>query len=80
MEKTHPQVTTLAAGLLSLLFALNPGAYAAQSNEKPVAGGILNVGLGSDTPIIDPHITAYGVTALIARNVVDSLVGQAEDN
>jgi peptide/nickel transport system substrate-binding protein len=80
MEKTHPQVTTLAAGLLSLLFAFNPGAYAAQSNEKPVAGGILNVGLGSDTPIIDPHITAYGVTALIARNVVDSLVGQAEDN
>lgn len=41
---------------------------------------MLTVALGSDTPIIDPSITAYSVTALVTRNVVDSLVGQAEDN
>ncbi|GLW36115.1 peptide ABC transporter [Pectobacterium carotovorum subsp. carotovorum] len=80
MEKKTFNATTLATGLLSLLFALNPGAYAAQNSEKPVSGGVLNIGLGSDTPIIDPHITAYGVTALITRNIVDSLVGQALDN
>lgn len=76
----HPSAKLLTAGVLSLLFAFNPNAWSADNNEKPVQGGVLNVGLGSDTPIIDPHITAYGVTALIARNVVDSLVGQAEDN
>ncbi|MEE3651321.1 MULTISPECIES: ABC transporter substrate-binding protein [unclassified Brenneria] len=85
MEKNHqqrrfPTAKLLTAGAFSLLFTLNPSAWSADDTEKPVQGGILNVGLGSDTPIIDPHITAYGVTALIARNVVDSLVGQAEDN
>ncbi|MFE8147715.1 ABC transporter substrate-binding protein [Brenneria goodwinii] len=75
-----PSAKLLSVGALSLLFTLTPSAWSAENNEQPVQGGILNVGLGSDTPIIDPHITAYGVTALIARNVVDSLVGQAEDN
>jgi len=55
-------------------------AQVAAAEEKPVAGGTLNVALGSDTPIIDPSITGYSVTALVTRNVVDSLVGQAEDN
>lgn len=64
-----------AVGLL--LAALLATARAA---ESPVSGGTLNVALGSDTPIIDPSITGYSVTALITRNVVDSLVGQAEDN
>ncbi|MCU5772273.1 ABC transporter substrate-binding protein [Erwiniaceae bacterium BAC15a-03b] len=52
----------------------------AWAESQPVSGGVLNIALGSDTPIIDPSITAYSVTALITRNVVDSLVGQAEDN
>ncbi|RLM24511.1 ABC transporter substrate-binding protein [Brenneria alni] len=75
-----PSAKLFTVGALSLLFTLTPSAWSADSTDKPAQGGVLNVGLGSDTPIIDPHITAYGVTALIARNVVDSLVGQAEDN
>ncbi|QTF10907.1 ABC transporter substrate-binding protein [Brenneria izadpanahii] len=75
-----PSAKLLSVSALSLLFSLTPSAWSAENSEQPVQGGVLNVGLGSDTPIIDPHITAYGVTALIARNVVDSLVGQAEDN
>ncbi|WP_421595648.1 ABC transporter substrate-binding protein [Rahnella sp. PD4] len=67
--------TKAAVGLL--LAALVATAHAA---ESPVSGGTLNVALGSDTPIIDPSITGYSVTALITRNVVDSLVGQAGDN
>lgn len=55
-------------------------AVAAHAEDPPVSGGTLNVALGSDTPVIDPSITGYSVTALITRNVVDSLVGQAEDN
>lgn len=49
-------------------------------SETPVSGGTLTVGLGSDTPIIDPSLTAYSVAAVVSRNVLDSLVGQAEDN
>jgi peptide/nickel transport system substrate-binding protein len=44
------------------------------------AGGTLNFGIATDTAIIDPSITGSSITALIARDVVDSLVGQAEDN
>ncbi|ENZ0348282.1 ABC transporter substrate-binding protein [Morganella morganii] len=50
------------------------------ASETPVSGGTLTVGLGSDTPIIDPSLTAYSVAAVVSRNVLDSLVGQAEDN
>jgi peptide/nickel transport system substrate-binding protein len=46
----------------------------------PHAGGTLNFGIATDTAIIDPSITGSSVTALITRNVVDSLIGQAEDN
>lgn len=66
---------------LSLLTA--GGAAVAADNQaggKPVAGGTLTVGLASDTAIIDPSITGNSITALITRNLVDSLVGQAEDN
>jgi peptide/nickel transport system substrate-binding protein len=44
------------------------------------AGRTLNFGLSTDTSIIDPSITGSSITALIDRNIVDSLVGQAEDN
>ncbi len=70
----------LTAGLLSLAVGASPFAHAADATVTPVQGGTLNIGLGSDTPVIDPSITAYSVAALVARNVVDSLVGQAEDN
>lgn len=69
----------LSAGLLSLAVSTSPFATAADATA-PVQGGTLNIGLGSDTPVIDPSITAYSVAALVARNVVDSLVGQAQDN
>ncbi len=61
---------------LCVLFLLGPAAHAA---ADPVAGGTLTMGLATDTAIIDPSITGSSITALITRNVVDSLVGQAED-
>lgn len=61
---------------LYVLFLLGPAAHAA---GNPVAGGTLTMGLATDTAIIDPSITGSSITALITRNVVDSLVGQAED-
>lgn len=63
-----------------LLVMASAQSFAANAAETPVQGGTLNVGLGSDTPTIDPSITGQSITALIDRNVVDSLVGQAEDN
>lgn len=64
---------------LGLSLAGSPAAWA-EDTAKPVSGGTLRVALGTDTGIIDPSITGSSVTAVIARNVVDSLVGQAEDN
>ncbi|AYG69644.1 MULTISPECIES: ABC transporter substrate-binding protein [unclassified Rhizobium] len=55
-------------------------AHAASDTARPVDGGILNVGLATDASIIDPSITGNSITALITRNIVDSLVGQGEDN
>jgi peptide/nickel transport system substrate-binding protein len=46
----------------------------------PHPGGTLTFGIATDTAIIDPSITGSSITALITRNVVDSLIGQAEDN
>lgn len=71
--------TTITRGI-AFLIASMALALSAQAAEQPVTGGTLNVALGSDTPIIDPSITGYSVTALVTRSVVDSLVGQAEDN
>jgi peptide/nickel transport system substrate-binding protein len=63
--------------LATLLSAVSsPGLRAAE----PVRGGTLTMGLATDTAVIDPSITGNSITALITRNVVDSLVGQAEDN
>ncbi|WP_245464025.1 ABC transporter substrate-binding protein [Rhizobium sp. NXC24] len=56
------------------------GAWAGADAAKPVDGGVLKVGLGTDTAIIDPSITGSSITAVITRNLVDSLVGQAPDN
>ncbi|MGZ9718914.1 ABC transporter substrate-binding protein [Rhizobium miluonense] len=64
----------------SLLAMIGTAANAASDATKPVDGGVLNVGLGTDASIIDPSITGNSITALITRNIVDSLVGQAEDN
>ncbi|MFS8048108.1 ABC transporter substrate-binding protein [Rhizobium sp. BR 314] len=65
---------------LSFWASIGTAANAASDDTKPVDGGILNVGLATDTSIIDPSITGSSITAVIARNLVDSLVGQAEDN
>jgi peptide/nickel transport system substrate-binding protein len=64
----------------SFLSLAGPHAWAASEGAKPVDGGVLKVGLGTDTAIIDPSITGSSITAVITRNIVDSLVGQAEDN
>ncbi|WP_248309077.1 ABC transporter substrate-binding protein [Bosea caraganae] len=69
----------LAGAAFCLLSMFSVGSRAADT-PAPVRGGTLNVGLATDTAIIDPSITGSSITALIARNVVDSLVGQAEDN
>ena len=64
----------------SFLTLIGTPANAASDTAKPVDGGTLNVGLATDASIIDPSITGNSITALITRNIVDSLVGQAEDN
>ncbi|MBB3609717.1 ABC transporter substrate-binding protein [Rhizobium sp. BK602] len=69
-----------AAVAFSFLSLAAPHAFAASDSAKPVDGGVLKVGLGTDTAIIDPSITGSSITAVITRNIVDSLVGQAEDN
>lgn len=75
-----PRLRAAAAALC--LLAAGSAAFAAdtQPASQPSAGGTLTVGLASDTAIIDPSITGNSITALITRNLVDSLVGQAEDN
>ncbi|MEZ2129716.1 MULTISPECIES: ABC transporter substrate-binding protein [unclassified Sinorhizobium] len=69
-----------AAVVASLLAMATSSAWAGADAAKPVDGGTLNVGLGTDTAIIDPSITGSSITAVITRNLVDSLVGQAPDN
>jgi peptide/nickel transport system substrate-binding protein len=72
---------TLTLACVTLSASLSGAVLADDTSHlTPVTGGVLTVGLGSDTPVIDPSITAYSVAALVARNVVDSLVGQAADN
>lgn len=63
----------------SLISAVLLAGVSFASHAKPQQDGVLHVALGSNTPIIDPSITAHYVMASITRNVVDSLVGQAED-
>ncbi|MGR9079847.1 ABC transporter substrate-binding protein (plasmid) [Rhizobium leguminosarum] len=83
--KTFPRRNPIAFALtfpllaFSLLAFAGPQAHAAES-AKPVEGSTLTVGLATDTAIIDPSITGSSITAVITRNLVDSLVGQAEDN
>lgn len=49
---------------ISLLSALTlTASFTTHAQDKPVAGGVLTVALGSDTPIIDPSITAYPPSA-----------------
>ncbi|MPR07499.1 ABC transporter substrate-binding protein [Microvirga tunisiensis] len=68
------QVAVVSVFLISAL------GQPSRAADEPVAGGTLTVGLATDTAIVDPSITGSSITALITRNVVDSLVGQAEDN
>jgi peptide/nickel transport system substrate-binding protein len=72
----------LALAAVALLTVWGVAGFAADDAAAvpPHAGGTLNFGIATDTAIIDPSITGSSITALIARNVVDSLVGQAEDN
>lgn len=73
--KQSSRSLALAVALLALWNAIGVAGEAA----PPHAGGTLNFGISTDAAIIDPSITGSSITALIARNVVDSLVGQAED-
>ncbi len=66
--------------LAVVLLVVRSAAGIAGDVPSPHAGGTLNFGISTDAAIIDPSITGSSITALIARNVVDSLVGQAEDN
>jgi peptide/nickel transport system substrate-binding protein len=68
-------VLALLSGWVTLGFAAEDAAAI-----MPHPGGTLTFGIATDTAIIDPSITGSSITALIARNVVDSLIGQAEDN
>jgi peptide/nickel transport system substrate-binding protein len=70
------RAVALAAALATLWHAVGVAGDAL----PPHAGGTLNFGIATDTAIIDPSITGSSITALITRNIVDSLVGQAEDN
>lgn len=80
-NKQHWKLNNVARAVSALVLVMASGhSFLANAAETPVQGGTLNVGLGSDTPTIDPSITGQSITALIDRNVVDSLVGQAEDN
>src|ERR1700712_69559 len=69
-----------AAALAVLALSLAGLEARATEGGKPVDGGTLSVGLGTDAAIIDPSITGNSITALITRNIVDSLIGQAPDN
>jgi peptide/nickel transport system substrate-binding protein len=72
----------LALLAIALLAAWAATRFAADSRRVAPAraGGTLTFALSTDTASIDPSITGSAITALITRNVVDSLVGQAEDN
>lgn len=74
------RLALIAMSTASFTFIMIASAQVNAQEGKPESGGILNVGLGSDTPVINPALTAYSIAALVSRNVLDSLVGQAEDN
>jgi peptide/nickel transport system substrate-binding protein len=71
---------TIGAALVFSALSLVGVQARAGGSGQPVDGGTLNIGLGTDAAIIDPSITGSSITAVITRNIVDSLVGQAEDN
>jgi peptide/nickel transport system substrate-binding protein len=71
----------LAFAAVALLAAWGAKHFAHRAEVVPSrADETLTFGLSTDTATIDPSITGSAITALITRNVVDSLVGQAEDN
>lgn len=80
LEHKWPRYLAVAVALLlsgwgaTYLVACKPTPAPARSGET------LTFALSTDTATIDPSITGSAITALITRNVVDSLVGQAEDN
>lgn len=81
-EFNHRSGQFIVFATVALLAVWGATGFAADSaaGGRPHSGGTLNFGIATDTAIIDPSITGSSITALIARNVVDSLVGQAEDN
>jgi peptide/nickel transport system substrate-binding protein len=55
------------------------GPARSSGSATPQDGGTLSVALAADTTVIDPQLTGSSTTAILARQLVDSLVGQAED-
>ncbi|MFT4192707.1 MAG: ABC transporter substrate-binding protein [Comamonas sp.] len=86
MTPYTPNRRHLLATAASTALAYGLGSAHAQSQSSatpggaPIRGGTLTIGLATNVSIIDPHITGSSATAVVARNLVDSLVGQAEDN
>jgi len=82
LDRSRQRWRGLTFVALSLLAVLSTACSKADSAKatQPRMGGTLKFGLSTDTANIDPSLTGSSITALIARNVVDSLVGQAEDN
>ncbi|WP_218672373.1 ABC transporter substrate-binding protein [Corynebacterium pacaense] len=70
----------LIVGALALAGCSSSAEEAQTQTEGPVEGGVLKVAFGSDTPIINPHLSGSSITATIAREVVDSLVSQDVNN
>lgn len=65
---------------LSVPLVLATGCDAQGSSAAhPVSGGRLTFGTGSEPECLDPQVSPYDVTALIDRNVFDSLVSVGAD-
>jgi len=77
--RRHVASTAVACGWLMIAAGASLAIETTEA-DLPHPGGTLNFGIATDTAIIDPSITGSSITALITRNLVDSLVGQAEDN
>lgn len=73
-------VALAVIAVLTVCSASHCVADGAQAGPGRRTGGTLTFGLSTDTATIDPSITGSAITGVIARNLVDSLVGQAEDN
>ncbi len=77
IRRTGAWVALAAAGALALTSCAGAGAGTA---GDPVDGGTITVAIDSDpTSALDIHVSAGDITALVLRNVFDSLVVQDPD-